>query len=107
MVQRSDWNALSFDGKGSHVDIGTLNGAASSVSFWSRWEASHWDLSFSLCLMTPIWRLNTFGHKNLQVIVRNDLSVTNVHHDNTPELRILENRGLGSCWVSIQKKQPN
>ena len=35
-------NALRFDGKGSHVDIGDFEwGGESSVSFWSRWEASH------------------------------------------------------------------
>ena len=82
-------NALSFDGKGSHVDIGDFEwGGESSVSFWSRWEASHRGSVILAVLDDSYLALsNTFGHKNLQVIVRNDLSVTNVHHDNTPELR--------------------
>ncbi|MBT3637891.1 MAG: SUMF1/EgtB/PvdO family nonheme iron enzyme [Opitutae bacterium] len=82
-------NALSFDGKGSHVDIGDFEwGGESSVSFWARWEASHrGSVILSVVDESYLALSNTFGYKNLQLIVRNDLSVTNVNHGNTPELR--------------------
>ena len=71
-------NALSFDGKGSHVDIGDFEfGDVCSVSVWAKWESIH-RYSRIMNLENQFTFGNTFSYSNLQMYFENDSSSTRI-----------------------------
>ena len=71
-------NALRFDGKGSHVDIGDFEfGDICSVSVWARWESIH-RYSRIMNLENQFSFGNTFSYNNLQMYFQNDISATRI-----------------------------
>ena len=71
-------NALSFNGKGSHVDIGDFEfGDVCSVSVWAKWESIH-RYSRIMNLENQFTFGNTFSYSNLQMYFENDSSSTRI-----------------------------